>query len=135
MHFLWENQYNSDIRKLLEGVILCIFHNNGLLRRCKFWQLNLAVLWLAPFSLLSVVNIDFHFQDCDYYLEQSLKLYYKRNNTKKKKRNEVRIQLYLTGLISRRFLYFNHFCSTLTRKRLETRWAGRLIRQKWPQWD
>lgn len=91
MHFLWENQYNSDIRKLLEGVILCIFHNNGLLRRWKFWQLNLAALWLAPFSLLAVVNIDFHFQDCDYYLEQSLKLYYKRNNTKKKKRNEARI--------------------------------------------
>ena len=46
----------------------------------------------AFFSLRSVVNLDFHFQDCDYYFEQSLKLYYKRNNTPPPpKKNELRV--------------------------------------------
>ena len=69
------------------------------LQRCKFWQLNLAVLWLAPFfSLRSVVNLDFHFQDCDYYFEQSLKLCYKRNNTPPPP-NELRVH-FLSSFIS-----------------------------------
>lgn len=49
----------------------------------------------AFFSLRSVVNLDFHFQDCDYYFEQSLKLYYKRN----KKKNELRVH-FLSSFIS-----------------------------------
>ena len=55
----------------------------------------------AFFSLRSVVNLDFHFQDCDYYFEQSLKLYYKRNNTPPppKKKNELRVH-FLSSFIS-----------------------------------
>lgn len=56
----------------------------------------------AFFSLRSVVNWDFHFQDCDYYFEQSLKLYYKRNNTPpppSKKKNELRVH-FLSSFIS-----------------------------------